>query len=331
MRTISVHNFIKPLKIGNLVFPVNLVAAPLAGYSCAPLRFLLWKYSKPAFTCTEMISCKSLLHRPLSAYRRYLEKYPDDGPTCFQLFGDNAEELGLATKIITDQGADLINLNCGCPVNKVRKQGAGSKLLENPKKIFDLITAMKRNTSLPVSIKIRITAKGAEDFNAEIAQVVNDAGADFLIVHGRHWTEGYNEECHYDQIQFFVENVKVPVIGNGNVSDLASLQKMCATGCAGAMVGRATIGRPWLIAQLVAEASGQVFDYPDASTIGKIFLDHVERLVELVGSEKVAIEQSRKIVGHYARGMLDKKELCRLIYMCDNMNDFRKICATFFG
>src|SRR5271155_570724 len=111
---------IKPLQLGKKHFPVNIIQGPLAGVSCAPFRALTWKYSQPAFSCTEMISCKTLIHQSKLSHRRFVTKDPAEGAVCFQLAASDPIELALATKIATDYGADLIDLNCGCPVKKIR-------------------------------------------------------------------------------------------------------------------------------------------------------------------------------------------------------------------
>src|SRR5579862_9384479 len=133
---------IKPLIINNKSFPINIIQGPLAGVSCMPFRLLTWRYSQPAFSCTEMISCKTLIYQPKIA-KRYLQKHPKEGPVCFQLSGNDPKELTEAVKIATDHGADLIDLNCGCPVKKIRKRGAGSSLLTDTSTLYQLIHAMK--------------------------------------------------------------------------------------------------------------------------------------------------------------------------------------------
>jgi tRNA-dihydrouridine synthase B len=301
----------------------------LAGVSCAPFRLLTWRYSKPAFSCTEMISCKTLIHQPKLAQQRLIAKDPQEGPVCFQLSANNVKELAEATKIATDYGADLIDLNCGCPVKKIRSKGAGSSLLTNTTKLYQLISAMKQNTHLPVSIKIRVEG-GAEKFNNEISQVVSEAGADFLIVHGRHWTEHYETPCRYEEIQFFVEQLKIPVIGNGDIADVDSLKRMFATGCAGVMIARAGVGQPWLIRKLIAGMQQAEFISPSPQKIGSIFIEHAQRLAVLLNSEKFAILQARKIAKYYARSLLNRAEFCAAINTCENLREFDEIIHAFF-
>lgn len=324
------QKLIRPLRLGNKSFTVNLIQAPLAGFSCAPFRLLTRRYGNLAFSCTEMISCKSLLQRPPSAYKRYFAKDPREGAICYQLFGNNPQELATATKIVTDHGADLIDLNCGCPVRKVRSQGAGSSLLSNQNNLYQMIRALKNNTHLPVSVKIRVEGASGEKFNSELAKIIADAEPDFLVVHGRHWTEHYDHPCNYEQIQFFVETMKIPVIGNGDVACINSLTKMFATGCAGAMIGRAGVGRPWLSKQLIAACNNEEFHSPAASEVGMIFLEHIRLLAGFLQSEKIAILHARKLAGQYARGIKNKAELCTAVNSCITMSDLETLCQQFF-
>lgn len=321
---------ITQLKLGNTHFPTNIIQGPLAGISCAPFRYLTRIYGEPAFSYTEMISCKTLIFQSKKTYQRYIAKKPGEGPLCFQLSSNDPHELALATKMSTDFGADLIDLNCGCPVKKIRNKGAGSFLLSDPKKLFALITAMKSNTHLPVSIKIRVDGGSTDRSNQTIAEVIRDAGADFVTVHGRHWTEHYETACRYDQIDFFVRELKIPVIGNGDVKCVASLKKMFLTGCAGVMIGRAGVGQPWLITKLTAEILGQPFKEPTAKEIGNIFLNHATDLIDLLNSEKLAILQARKFAKYYARRIPTKNQFVEAMNFCENYEVLQRIVNDFF-
>jgi tRNA-dihydrouridine synthase B len=321
---------IKPLKIADKTFPINLIQGPLAGYSCSAFRLLTWEYSRPAFTCTEMISCNALEYKPLLSQRRYIEKDSKEGPVCFQIFGNDPVKIGNAAKMVTDFGADLIDINCGCPVKKVRRQGAGSKLLTDPTTLYKLLAAMKKSTHLPIAAKIRVENNGRDKFHNEIIKAVNDAGVDFLVVHGRHWNDNYKTPCNYEHIKFFVDELKIPVIGNGDVACIESLKKMLATGCAGAMIGRAGVGQPWLIQKLVAQMNNQEFTAPSLKEIGDVFVRHVELLEKLLGSEKFALLQARKITGAYTQGLQNKKDLCAAINSCNSQQELRDICLQYF-
>lgn len=321
---------IKPLQLGNKTFPINIIQGPLAGISCAPFRLLTWRYSQPAFSCTEMISCNTLNHLPLESQTRFIKKDPHEGPVCFQLAGNNVIEVAEATKRVTDYGADLVDLNCGCPVNKIRGKGAGSSLLTNPARLYKLISAMKQSTHLPISIKIRVEGGGREKFHSDIAKAVSDAGADFLVVHGRHWTEHYETPCHHDDIQFFVDALNIPVIGNGDISDLDSLKKMFATGCAGVMIGRAGVGQPWLIRKLITEMTQETFTPPPPVEIGNMFIEHVEQLTKLLNTEKFAILQARKFGKYYAKNIEKRIIFHEKLNICETLAGLKALCEEFF-
>jgi tRNA-dihydrouridine synthase B len=189
---------------------------------------------------------------------------------------------------------------------------------------------MKQNTHLPVSIKIRVDGGSDERFNADIAQMVADAGADFLVVHGRHWTEHYETPCHYEDIQFFVERLNIPVIGNGDIACVESLKKMFATGCAGVMISRAGVGQPWLINQLMAEIKNETFNLPTAKETGALFMEHIHQLAELLGHEKFAILHARKFAKYYARALKNRMEFCVAVNGCDDLTSLQEICQRYF-
>lgn len=290
---------LKPLTIGNITFPTNLIQAPLAGITCAPFRELIWRFGGVAYCVTEMISAKTLLHRPP---KRYIEKSRVEGPLCFQLSGNIPEELGKAAAIaVTRYGAQLVDINSGCPVDKIRKKGCGSKLLADSKTLAALIKAIKKEVSVPLTVKIRVDGESGDDFNMDVIKAIEDAGADALIVHGRHWTEHYETMVRMDEIANIVAVSKLPIIANGDVQDYASLTKMFeTTGCAGVMIGRASVGQPWLFAQLSAQDSGQDFIIPTPENIGAIFLEHITLLAQLE-NETLAVLQARKFSKYYAR------------------------------
>ncbi len=277
-----------------------------------------------------MISCETLINGSNNNHR-FVAKSLDEGPVCFQLSGREPKKIAEATKIVTDYGADLIDLNCGCPVNKIRSRGAGSKHLTNPANLYEAIKAMKTNTHVPISIKIRVDGHSSDQYNQEIVKVVAEAGADYLIVHGRHWTEHYETPCNTDQIQFFVEELNIPVIGNGDIACIDSLRNMFATGCAGVMIARAGVGQPWLIAQLIAEYNNQPFFKPSFPQISELFLEHITELAKLLTSEKFAVIQARKFAKYYARGLPQKTAFIIEVNQCESLSHLEGICNRYFS
>ena len=181
------------------------------------------------------------------------------------------------------------------------------------------------------SIKIRVQGNANDQSNQEIARAVSDAGADFIVVHGRHWSEHYETSCRYDEIKFFVQALKIPVIGNGDIQSVESLKQMFLTGCAGAMIGRAGVGQPWLIKKLISEFNHQPFIMPTSAEIGSMFLEHIVQLIELLNSEKLAILQARKFAQYYGRTLAEKKEFNHAVNTCERFGHLQKLVRYYFN
>ena len=290
----------KPLQLGPLLLPTNIVQAPLAGYSCAPFRRLIHQFGGCGYATTEMISAKHLV-RQTEVPKRYLYKDPKEGLLCYQLSGDVEDDLSRAVEIVAHHGADLIDLNCGCPQRKIRKKGCGSKLLASPDRLYRLLAAIRKATDLPCSAKIRVDGDSEEAFNREVQEAIEAAGMDFMVVHGRHWTERYDVPSRLDEIRGFVQRARIPVLANGDAEDYNSVKKILnETKAAGMMIGRGSIGRPWLYAKIQAQHRGKLWVDLSFKELEGLLKQHIEGLVELEG-DYVAQLQSRKLVDYYIR------------------------------
>lgn len=287
--------------------PPFLIQGPLAGVSCAPFRVLAEAWGQPAFCVTEMLSAHHLVHASKVA-RRFSFKDPREGEVCFQLSGTDPNDLARAIEQVIEWGANSIDLNCGCPVAKIRKKGAGSKLLEDPHRLAILVKAMKAVSRVPISIKIRVDDEMAR-YSVEAARVAQEAGADRITVHGRHWADSYDTPCRQDQIAEIVAALTIPVIANGDAKDAESVKRLFEhTGCAGVMISRAGVGQPWIFAKIRAELAGEIYVPPSLATISDLFLQHVRGLIDLEG-EPIAVLQSRKLIKYYARTLANRSVL----------------------
>jgi len=289
---------LQPLKIGSLVLPTNIIQGPLAGYSCSAFRELIWHYGNVAYCTTEMLSANNIVHRPNQPLR-YRHRSHNEKILCVQLAGSNPDILCAATEIVNSWGAELIDLNCGCPQPKIRKKNMGSALLATPDIIYQCISLMRQATDAALSVKIRVSATCDHKWNAEVAQAIESAGADVLVVHGRHWGERYDVPVRLDDIAWFVRQLTIPVIANGDVADYVSLKNILdTTKCAGVMVSRAGLGRPWLFKSLALQSEGLPGIEVGYDTCRELLLRHIRSLVELDG-EKVALLQARKLLAYY--------------------------------
>jgi len=277
-----------------------------------------------------MVSATHLVHAKKMP-QRYLERDPNEGPLCFQLSAEDPAILAKAVQKISIIQPDIIELNCGCPVNKIRRKGAGSKLLTNPDQLKRLIQALRENTPSAISVKIRVANDERDQDDTLIGKIAEQEGADALVVHGRHWTEGYDKPCRLAQIKHLVDTVKIPVIGNGDVRDFQTLKTLFeATGCAGVMIARASMGQPWLFAQLEAEYQQRPFTKPSASIVGEVLINHIERLARL-DSEFHAVLQARKIGKYYARHTIDSAHDFTLsLTGCKTLKNFVELVQKFF-
>jgi len=189
---------------------------------------------------------------------------------------------------------------------------------------------MRQATTLPVSIKIRIDPHNHQ-YNQQIAKTAEDAGADFIIVHGRHWKERYDTPCRLDVIANICDAVSIPVIGNGDVHDTQSYQHMInTTGCHGVMIARASVGKPWIFAQIRAELAGKTFAPPTTKQIGEMFVQHVKYLME-IEPEKVAVLQSRKLGKYYAKGVLGTDAFQQQLNQCEKLDELEAIVTDYFN
>lgn len=322
-------NPIQPLRIGNLTLENNLVQAPLAGYSSMPFRLLSWTLGRPGLLATEMISAKAL-RQGSDSQEQYIVKSPDEGPVLYQLWGAEPDALGYAAAKVTERGADAVDLNCGCPVRKVRAANSGSKLMEDPPLIGRLVAAMRKNTTLPISVKIRVGTSPTNFNGLEVAKVAEAEGVDWITIHGRHAKEAYGTPCRYEEIARIKDAINVPVVGNGDVRDGDSARAMFErTGVDGAMIGRACMGAPWVFDRIKTECAGQIYTPPTQPEIGRVILRHHDLLVELIGPER-AVRHCRKLGSFYSKAFAGAREFRNSLNFCHCRDDLAELIDKYF-
>jgi nifR3 family TIM-barrel protein len=315
------HAFLNsPLQIGLLEIPNRLIQGPLAGYSCAPFRTLFNHYSPPAYCVTEMSSAADILHKH-TRNSRYVYRAPQEQLLAYQISGTEPQILAQAASQLEIYGADLIDINCGCPKPKIRKKGAGSALLETPEQLIRIIKTVRAAITIPLTIKIRI--QDNED-DLMLAQKIEEAGADALIVHGRRWIDDYDVAVDLAKIAQIKQQITIPVIANGDVADTDSLgQSLAATGCDAYMIARAGSGKPWLYQELLGQQPVSV------SFTEKInlFMEHLEGLATLEDEFK-AVLQSKSLVRYYF-GKFFAAEALSHFYQLDSLAGIEHFLLTF--
>ena len=311
-------------------FTDKIILAPMAGICDLPFR-LLCKEQGCDIVYTEMISAKGMYYNNKNT-EPLLMTDDKEKPVGVQIFGSEPRLMAEQAKRIEDRGFAFIDVNMGCPVPKIVNNGEGSALMKNPKLIGDIVNELVNLCSLPITIKIR-AGFNEDSINApEIAEIVESAGVSAIAVHGRTREQYYHGRADWNIIKAVKELVKVPVIGNGDVTsaeDVIRIKK--ETGCDSVMIGRAAKGNPWLFADIKEFLkSGNHIVRPDINEICEMMLRHARLMIEYKG-EFTGIHEMRKHVAWYTQGMKDSAKLRARINTVETYEELEKLISRLKG
>lgn len=317
----------KKLKIGNVTLENSYILGPMAGVTDLPFR-LLCKEQGAGLLCTEMVSAKAILYNNKNT-ESLLEIHPDEFPVSLQLFGSDPKIVSEMAKRIEERPFSILDINMGCPVPKVVRNGEGSALMKNPKLVYELVSAVVKAIEKPVTVKIR---KGFDDehVNAvEIAKIIEEAGAAAVAVHGRTREQYYSGKADWDIIRQVKEAVSIPVIGNGDVtSGEKAIQMREYTGCDGVMIARGAQGNPWIFSELIAyEENGSLPPRPSIDEIRETMLRHARLQLEYKG-DFCGIREMRKHVAWYTKGLHGAARLRDKVNEVESYEELEKILTV---
>ncbi len=300
------------LTIGNVALDSPVVLAPMAGVSDLPFRLLCHEQGA-ALVCSEMISAKAVYYRNKNT-EELLATSEDERPVSLQLFGSDPDLIAGIAAQLEERPFDILDINMGCPVPKVVKNGEGCALMRNPKLAGEIISKTVKAVRKPVTVKIRKGFNDNEVNAVEIAKIAEDAGAAAVMVHGRTREEYFSGRADWDIIRQVKMAVKIPVIGNGDVKSAADAKEMMEmTGCDAIAVASAARGNPWIFHEIKTYLqTGEIPLRPSLDEVRAMMLRHAKMEVELKG-EVLGIRQMRGQCCHYTAGFPNSARLREMI------------------
>ena len=322
---------LKPIKIKDIEILNPVILAPQAGITDVPFRNLVSSFGGEDFstslTVSEMVPSASQVYllnkrKGNDKIKRLYEKYSSNVLTSVQIFGNDPDLMGESAKINEDLGADIIDINMGCPVNKIIKNGCGSDLLRNPELAEKIIKKVVNSVKIPVTVKIR-TGWDCEHKNSpDFAKMIEGAGASMIAIHGRTRSQLYSGHVDLDTIKKVKSAVSIPVIGNGDILTPFDAKNMIEyTGVDGVMVGRGIYGAPWLLYHIIYFLkTGKILPQPSVQERKEILLNHIKSMIEYYG-EKTGMFNARKHIAWYSKGLKNSAEFRNFVNNSENINE----------
>jgi nifR3 family TIM-barrel protein len=320
------------MQIGTVPLSSNLCLAPLAGYTTLAFRLCMREVGGFGLATTELVHARAFLEKQPKAFA-LAETRPEDSPLSVQLFGPVAEEVRDAALHLQERGADLIDINMGCPVEKVVKLGAGAAMLKDPQRTARFVETITRAVTIPVTVKTRLGWDATRRDAAIVAPLLEDVGVAALTIHGRTRAGAFGGSVDVAGIRSVVESVRsIPVFGNGDICDAVTAKRMLdETGCAGLVIGRAAVANPWIFHQIRAGLHNT--PAPPAPSLEErvaFMTRHFLRSVELRG-EKLACLQFRKVIDYYARSFGPCKPLRLAMKELSSVGQYHDLVGRFLA
>lgn len=302
-------------RVGDVLIAPNVVLAPMEGVTDVVFRRLIRTIGGPGLTYTEFIASRGIVNGEERIWDM-ASFDEDERPIALQIYGREPDEMAEAARILEDSGATIIDINMGCPSKKVCKNSGGSGLMREPEHALEIVRAVRRAISIPLTVKMRSGFDHSMRNAPELARAFEQEGVQALTIHWRTRADAYGGERAVDKIAESVDAVDIPVIANGDIIDIPSARRMFEeTGCAGVMLGRGAIRDPWAMLKIGQWLRGEDVIEVDASERERVLLLYYERIAEAIEKPDRVVGRMKMIVRHFADGVPHsksmRKHLCR--------------------
>ena len=319
-------------KIGNVEIPNRVVLGPMAGNTNYAYRKIAKEYGC-GLVYAEMVSDKGLNYKNKKTQGMIIVG-DDEHPVSMQIFGSSVADMVEAAKFINEySNCDIIDINMGCPVNKVAKKSkAGSALMQDPELVYDIVYNVVRSVKKPVTVKIRSGWDSAHINAVEIAKLIEKAGASAIAIHGRTRAQMYSGNADWKIIKEVKEAVSIPVIGNGDIKNcFDALRMINETGVDAVMIARGTLGNPWIFKEVDTYLeTGVVLERPSYDEIHEVILKHVKYLRELKG-DHLAMLEMRGQIAYYLKGLPNSTNAKKELFQTKTIDDTIKVVEEYFS
>jgi tRNA-dihydrouridine synthase B len=339
------------MRIAKIELPTPFAIAPMAGMTDTAFRRLVKRHGGCGLVVTEMVSSEGMV-RGIDRTLEYAEYTEEERPISIQVFGGDPGTMASAARIVEGMGADIVDVNMGCPVPKIAKHHAGCSLMREPHHAAQVIAAMTKAVKIPVTVKMR-AGWNDEDRNAPIlARMVEDAGAAAVAVHGRTAEQSYSGSADWDIVARIADQLTIPVFGSGDCLEPEQVMSRLRSGVDGVLVGRGVLRNPWILSQAADLAAGRPMRDVTLADRGQFLLDYIdllmnERVREPAGfrhgavaadaaaprtsHERWVINKVRALGSWYTKGLDNGSHLRTAINGAESLNHLRDTVATFFG
>jgi len=325
------------MKIGSVELRSPYAIAPMAGMTDTAFRRLVKRHGGCGLVVTEMVSAEGLV-RGIDRTLEYAEYTEEERPVSIQIFGGDPEKMAAAAQIVEGMGADIVDVNMGCPVPKIAKHNAGCSLMREPAHAASVIRAMAKAVKIPVTVKMRAGWNDGDRNAPTLAKMVQDAGAAAIAVHGRTAEQSYSGMADWDLVARIAADVAIPVFGSGDCIEPEQIVQRMRSGVQGVLVGRGVLRNPWILAQAADLAAGRPRREVTLEDRGRFLLDYIELLLHERVDEARAVSHDRWVVNKlralgswYTKGLENGSHLRTAINGADSLQKVREKIATFFS